>query len=134
MTDPVSLTAIATTTIFLTKGIEKISENIFQEAWQRGKEFLLRLRQKAPEIAEAIEKVSEYPALAEDEPEQYGIAILINQVEEVAAENLEIEQAARSVVEALNLAPVTIFNTSKLAEKIGLVVQKGTVNIDKFTF
>jgi hypothetical protein len=133
MTDPVSLTAIATTTIFLTKGIEKLSENIFQEAWQRGREFLSRLRQKAPILAEAIEKVSEYPALAEEQPDQYGIAVLINQVEDVAAQNLEIEQAAQLVTDALKSMPATISNTTKLAEKIGLIVQGGTVNIDKFT-
>ena len=134
MTDPISLTAVGTVTLLLTKGVEKFGENIAEEVWQKGKAFLDILKRKAPSHAEAIEKFVEQPMLAEQQPADYEIAVLVEQIESVTAQDPELQQAAQAVVDALRMQPGMIVNMRKLAEKIGLVVQGGTVQIDKFTF
>jgi hypothetical protein len=134
MTDPISLTAVGTVTLLLTKGVEKFGENIAEEVWQKGKAFLALLKRKAPSHAEAIEKFVEQPMLAEQQPADYEIAVLVEQIESVTAQDPELQQAAQAVVDALKMQPGMIVNMRKLAEKIGLVVQGGTVHIDKFTF
>jgi hypothetical protein len=122
--EPVSLTAGA---IVITKAFEKTGEILGEKALEKGGELLVLLRRKKPDTANAIEE-------AQQKPLDYGQAYLeaTTKVEEAAKEDPEIAQAVENVADAVKSQPAAVQNLSKLAEKIGMVIQGGTVNITNF--
>jgi flagellar biosynthesis/type III secretory pathway M-ring protein FliF/YscJ len=130
--EPVELTAAAIATLFLTKALEKTGEKLGEEAFKQGGKLLQLLKRKSPETASAIEKVVQNPELAEQQPQDYGVAVLIEKVEETAKAEPEVAAALRDWANVVQSQGSTIQNFTKLAEKIGMVVQGGQVNIDTF--
>ena len=128
MIDPISLSAEALTTLVLTKALEKGGETLGEKTLEQVGRLIQLLRRKSPVTASAIEKVAEQPELAEQQPEDYGEAVLVAQVQEAARADEEIAEAVRALAEAVQAQPATIQNLEKLAEKIGIVNQGGTIN------
>ena len=79
-----------------------------------------------PATAAAIAQVAQNPALAEQQAQTYGTAALMAKVEEVAKNDVEIQQAAQEIQTAVQAQPGAIVNLTKLAEKIG-VLNQGTI-------
>lgn len=125
--EPATLTAAVLATIVVTKAFEKTGEILGEKALEKGGELLVLLRRKKPDTANAIEK-------AQQQPLDYGQAYLeaTAKVEEAAKQDPEIAQAVENVAEAVKSQPATVQNFGKLAEKIGMVIQGGTVNITNF--
>lgn len=129
--EPLTATVIAT--LILTKAFEKTGEELGAKALEQGGKLLALLKRKSPDTAAAIEKVAEQPALAEQEPANFGTAVLVEQVEAATADP-EVKQAVEELAAVARSQPGTVVNMTKLAEKIGIVNQGGTINIDNFTF
>ena len=129
--EPLTATLIAT--LILTKAFEKTGEKLGEAALAQGGKLLAVLRRKSPDTAVAIEKVVQQPELAEQEPENFGTATLVGQVEAATADP-KVKQAVDELSEAARSQPATIQNMTKLAEKIGIVNQGGTQTFSGNTF
>lgn len=125
MVDPASLSAGAITVMIATKAFEKTGEKLSESTWNLVGRFLNSLKRKSPTTATAIERVARQPELAEEQPDNYGIAVLISKVEEAAKDDLEIQQDIQAIANAIQAKPETVANMTKLAEKIGVLVQGG---------
>ena len=102
--DPASLSAAAIATLLLTKMVEKVGEELGKKLSDVGDKVLEQigilkqlLWRKAPKTASAIERVTYQPELIEQQPEDYGIEVLIKKMESLAKADLEMAE----VVEAL---------------------------------
>ena len=135
MTDPVSLSAGAIAVLVATKAFEKTGEKLSESTWNLVSKFLASLRRKDPSTATAIERVAQQPTLAEQQPADFGTAVLIDKVEKAATEDLEVRQDVQAIANTLQSQPGTIVNMTKLAEKIGVLnqgvihEQNNTINI-----
>ena len=125
MIDPISLSVEALATLVLTKALEKTGETLGEKTLEQVGKLIKLLRRKSPETASAIEKVAEQPQLAEQQPEDYGQAVLVAQVQEAAGADDEIAEAVRALAEAVQAQPATIQNFEKLA---GIVQQGNTIH------
>ncbi|MBW4513112.1 MAG: hypothetical protein KME64_42530 [Scytonematopsis contorta HA4267-MV1] len=125
MSDPVSLSAGAIAVLVATKAFEKTGEKLSESTWNLVSKFLSSLRRKDPSTATAIEKVAQQPTLAEQQPADFGTAVLIEKVEEAAKDDLEVRQNVQAIADALQSQPGTIVNMTKLAEQIGVLVIGG---------
>ncbi len=135
MTDPVSLSVGAVAVLVATKAFEKTGEKLSESTWNLVSKFLSSLRRRDPATATAIEKVAQQPELAQQEPDDFGIAVLINKVEESVKHDKEIAKDAQSIADALRSQLGTnIFNSTKLAEQIGVVVQGGNADFRGSSF
>lgn len=125
MTDPVTLSAGAIAVLVATKAFEKTGEKLSESTWNLVSKFLTSLKRKDPSTATAIERVAQQPTLAEQQPADFGTAVLIGKVEEAAKDDQEVRQDVQAIADALRSQPGTIINMTKLAEKIGVIVQGG---------
>ena len=125
MVDPASLSAGAIAVMIATKAFEKTGEKLSESTWNLVSKFLNSLKRKSPTTATAIERVAQQPELAEQQPDDYGMAVLISKVEEVAKDDLEVQHDLQAIANAIQAKPGTIANMTKLAEKIGVLVQGG---------
>jgi len=129
MSDPLTASAVALATLVVTKTAEKAAEKMGETlpdgVWGLGVRFVNALRRKDPETAEKIERVAQEPALAESQPADFGDAALVQQTQLAAQNDPDIQQIAAEMMAALQQQPGTIVNLTKLAEKIGVVVQGG---------
>ena len=141
--EPLTLAATAIAATILTKFWEKTGEKLSEELFEKSEEFYRSLKKKAPETASAIEKAPQAPM-------EYGQAVLEvqaiaqrdtelanhMQVLAIAAQqepNAALQQVIQEVLTTLQNQPPTVQNVGKVAEKIGLLVQGGTVNIQNFS-
>jgi len=124
MVEPISATVIAT--LIATKAFEKTGDKLGEGVWALVSKFLSTLKRKDPATAAAIAQVAQTPALAEKQAQTYGTAALMAKVEEVAKNDVEIQQAAQEIQTAVQAQPGAIVNLTKLAEKIG-VLNQGTI-------
>lgn len=124
--EPLTATVIAT--LIATKAFEKTGDKIGDGVWALVGKFLNALRRKDQATAAAIETVAKSPELAEQKPQDYGVATLVTKVEAVAQDDAEIQQAAQEIQTAVQAQPGAIANITKLADKIGVVNQGTIVN------
>jgi phosphoenolpyruvate-protein kinase (PTS system EI component) len=137
--DPLTLAATAIAATIMTKFWEKTGEKLGEKVFSESEKFLRALKTKAPETGIAIEKASEQPldygqavlevqALAVRDSE---IAEAIQSLVLVAEEepNVRLRNIAQEIINALRNQQPTVQNAGKLAEKIGVIVQGGSVNL-----
>ena len=95
MVEPISAAVIAT--LIATKAFEKTGDKLGEGVWALVSKFLSTLKRKDPATAVAIAQVAQNPALAEQQAQTYGTAALMAKVEEVAKNDVEIQQAAQEI-------------------------------------
>lgn len=98
-----TLTAATIATVLLTKMVEKLGEKageklpeLGEAVWKQVENLRQKLRHNDKETAKAIELVTVWPELVEQEPEDYGLAVLAEKME-LAAKDPEVAQ----IIEAL---------------------------------
>lgn len=121
-------TAGAIATLFLMKAIEKTGE-IFGEKVlvEKGGQLMKLLNRKSPDTARAIELVAQHPELIEQQPEDYGEAVLVEKVESAAKSDSEIALAVQALADAVKSQPQTNHNITNIAEKIYGNIQGGSI-------
>lgn len=141
--EPLTLAATAIAATIMTKFWEKTGEKLSEELFEKSEEFYKSLKQKAPETALAIEKVPQNSSA-------YGQAVLevraivdsdvelVEEMESLAVvaqkePNEKLQQVIGEILYTLQNQQPTVQNIGKVADKIGLLVQGGTVNIQNFS-
>lgn len=126
---------IAAVASILTKVIENTGETVGQKVWEKRAELMQLLKRKSPDTASAIELVTENPELAQQQPEDYGEAVLVEKVESAAKSDSEIAAAVQALADAVKSQPQSIEKITKIAdkvEKIGNVNQNTTIENQTF--
>lgn len=138
--EPLSSAAIAVATLILNKTFEKTGENLGEVvSSQIGKLWQLIKRKQLPQttaIEQADQPVDFGKAVLEVESTSKNDAELAQVIEQLASfieADPELFRKVQSTAEAVKQETSLIQNNAKLAEKIGLLVQGGTVNIENFT-
>lgn len=118
------LTAGLIATLVLTKAFEKTGEKLGDKVLEQSGKLLSLLKHKSSQTASAIEKVAQQPELATQEPANFGTAVLVKQVEAAAADP-EVKAAVQAVADAVQSQPSVVQNLTKVAEKVGILIQGG---------
>jgi hypothetical protein len=125
-----TLTAATIATVLLTKMVEKLGEmageklpDLGEAVWKQVENLRQKLRHNDKETAKAIDLVTVWPELVEQEPEDYGLAVLTEKME-LAAKNTEIAE----IIEAL-AAEVRPQLPSKVVQTLakGITSQEGNL-------
>jgi hypothetical protein len=137
--DPLTVAATAVAATVMTKAFEKTGEKLGEKVFDQSEKFLTSLRRKSPETASAIQKMPQEPldfgqavlevdALAKTDTE---LAAAIQGLAATAEQdpNPRLAEMVQIIISTLRSQQPTVQNMGKLAEKIGLVVQGGSVSI-----
>ncbi|MCC5622567.1 hypothetical protein [Nostoc sp. CHAB 5715] len=124
--EPLTAGAIALVTLLLNKTFEKTGEIIVAKVFDQGGKVVKLLKEKSPETASVIEIVQNNPQLAEQQPEDYGEAVLVERIKEQAVANPEIRAAVEALGEAAKSQPQlnTVIENWK-----GINIKGGTTTI-----
>jgi hypothetical protein len=125
-------TAGAIATLVLTKAIEKAGETLGEKVMEKGGKLMQLLKRKSPDTASAIEVAAQHPELVEQQPEDYGEAVLVEKVESAANSDSEIAAAVQALADAVNSQPQSIQKITKIADKVEKIgnVYQDKVNIE----
>lgn len=142
MIETLTPAVVAVATLILKKAFEKTGEKLGEAISSQANQLMQLIKRKPLPKTNEIEKP--------DQPINFGEAVL--EVEAVSTTDSELKetieklaaivkadpqlaQSLSTYVTALQQSqPSTIQNYGKLAEKIGMVVQGGTVNLDSMSF
>jgi len=139
--EPLTTGAIAIGALILNKAFEETGKELGKAVSQQVGNLLQLLKKKPLAKTEAITQAEpsadfkqavvelETVAKSDDEVSQAILA-----VEASVKADPELWQKIHDTAKAVNNEPTLIQNNSKLAEKIGLVVQGGTVNLQNLSF
>ena len=125
-------TAGAIATLVLTKALEKAGETLGEKVMEKGGKLMQLLKRKSPDTASAIEVAAQHPELVEQQPEDYGEAVLVEKVESAANSDSEIAPAVQALADAVkSQVPATTIENWK-----GINIKGGspTINNPNFTF
>lgn len=125
-------TAGAIATLVLTKAFEKAGETLGEKVMEKGGKLMQLLKRKSPDTASAIEVAAQNPELIEQQPEDYGEAVLVEKVESAANSDSEIAAAVQALADAVkSQVPATTIENWK-----GINIKGGspTINNPNFTF
>jgi hypothetical protein len=134
MADPVSLSAATIAVLTATKAFEKTGEKLSEATWNLVSKFLSSLKKKDLATAIAIEEVAQKPGLIDEQPGEFGIAVLVEKVEKASKEDINLRQSIEAISDAIRTNPKAIVNMTQLAEKIGVVIQGGEADFRGATF
>jgi hypothetical protein len=114
--DPATLSAAAIATLVVTKAFEKTGEVIGEKALEQGGKLVRLLKDKFPNTATAIER-------AEQQPLNYGEALLISKDVELAANSdREIAETVDAVAKEVQ---IQIQNSAAIHQLVQNVIQYG---------
>jgi hypothetical protein len=122
-----TFTAGAIATLVLTKAIEKAGETLGEKVMEKSGKLMQLLKRKSPDTASAIEVAAQHPELIEQQPEDYGEAVLVEKVESAAKSDFEIAQAVQALADAVKSQPQTSQSITNIAEKIYGNIQGGSI-------
>lgn len=125
-----TITAATIATLLLTRMTEKLGEKVGEKlpdlgeaVWKQVGNLKQKLRHNDKETAEAIERVTVWPELVEQQPEDYGLAVLTEKME-LAAKDPDLAQ----IIETL-AAEVRPQLPSKVVQTLarGITSQEGSL-------
>lgn len=122
-----TFTAGAIATLVLTKAFEKGGEILGEKVLEKGGKLMQLLKRKSPDTASAIELAAQHPELVEQQPDDYGEAVLVERVESAAKSDSEIAVAVQALADAVKSQPQTSQNITNIAEKIYGNIQGGSI-------
>ena len=147
--EPLTTAAIAASALVLNKAYEKIGEKLGEAFSAQLGRLVQLIRNKPMTKTQALLGTGDSMDAPNKLPADYSQAV--QELQSEATKDPELTQAIQSVeatvraepelllkvqklATALNEEPTLIQNNVKLAEKIGIVVQGGTVNLGNITF
>lgn len=138
---PLTSAAISVGALILTKAFEKTGDKLGEAVSNQVGNLLQLLKKKTITKTEMIAQaepsadfklaVSELETVAKTDDE---VSLAILAVENAVKDDPELLQKIQATVKVVKDEPTLIQNNAKLAEKIGLVVQGGKVEIQTFSF
>jgi hypothetical protein len=137
--EPLTAGAIALLTLLLNKTFEKSGELIVAKAFEQGSKVFELLLHKHPDLSRRLAAAQKNPALPSQQPEDYGEAVLIEDIKSAAADpkikaaieelavqveeapkNSELEKAFTALAEVVRSQKQSTPNPAKIAETIGI--------------
>lgn len=99
--------AIAALTLVLSNTLEETDESLGEQVMAQAGKVIEQLKHKSKQIASSLEQAAQNPDLVIEQPEDYGVAVLVEKVEAKAKTDAElraaIEALAKKVEEAAKL-------------------------------
>lgn len=139
--EPLSSAAVVISSLIVTKAFEKTGETLGEVFTDQLGRFINLIKGKALPKTQSIETKSDTAdyeeAVTELELATKSDTELNTAVQELAQtieSDLSLLEKVRNTALLVKDEPTIIQNQTKLAEKIGLVVQGGEVNIENFSF
>lgn len=139
--EPLSSAAIAISSLIFTKAFEKTGEKLGESFSNRIGKFAELLKGRVLPKTQAIEAgtiktdynaaVQELEVVIESDAE---LSSVVGELSQIVESDPILYEKALSTAALVESEPTIIQNHNKLAEKIGLVVQGGEVNIKNFSF
>lgn len=139
--EPLSSAAIVIASLIATKAFEKTGEKLGEVFTDRLGKFINLVQSKTLPKTQAVETGAEAAnyeeavselELATQSDTQLSAAVL--EITQVVKSDPQLLEKVRNTAVLVQNQPNLIQNQTKLAEKIGLVVQGGEVNIENFSF
>jgi hypothetical protein len=121
--DPFTI-ATMVATLLATKAVEKVGEKLGEGAFTQGGKLVEVLKEKSPETVKRLEKAN---------PEEVIDAEIVAEVKRIAASDPEVQAAVNATAQAIQQQFGGVINQTKLAEKIGILIQGGNnpITIEK---
>lgn len=139
--EPLSSAAVVISSLIVTKAFEKTGEKLGEVFTERLGKFISLIKLKALPKTKAVqeksnsanfaEAITELEVAKQSDPELNSVVIELAQT---VQSNPSLLEKVRNTAVLVQDEPTIIQNQTKLAEKIGLVVQGGEVNIENFNF
>jgi hypothetical protein len=120
--DPLTV-ASAVALLILTKAVEKTGDKLGEKVVQSGNELWKSLRQRNPETAEEILKIAESSDLSRPETLNLATPAMISDIQQLADRDADLRQSLETAAQQWQLQSGGINNSSKIAEKIGILNQ-----------
>jgi len=114
--DPITAVTFVLTLV-ATSATERVGESLGEGVITATKNLLRILRQKSPDTVKRLESGADDPHVIDAE--------IIKEVQQAAAADPEVREALNTTAQAMQQQFGGVINQSKLAEKIGVVVQGG---------
>jgi hypothetical protein len=137
--EPITAGAIALLTLILDKTWDKTGDIIVDKIFQQGSKVFELLMHKDRDLSKRLAAAKENPALRSQQPEDYGEAVLIEDIKSAAADpkikaaieelavqveeapkNSELEKAFTALAEVVRSQKQSSPNPAKIAETIGI--------------
>jgi hypothetical protein len=120
--DPITIATIVAT-LLATKAVEKLGEKLGEGTIVQGKKLLDVLQRKSPETVLLLEAAN--PEVIDAE--------IVEEVKRVAGTDPEVRAAVDATAQAIQQQFGGVINQTKLAEKIGILIQGGNnpITIEK---
>jgi hypothetical protein len=138
--EPLTSAAIAIATLLFTKASEKSGEKLGEViSTQTGRLLQLIKRKSLPKTSaiETAQPIDYGQAVLELETAAQSDAELAQTIQQLAAiiqANPQLLKQIQATANAVESEPAIVQNQTKLAEKIGIVNQGGTINLDNMSF
>lgn len=139
--EPLSSAAIVIASLIATKAFEKTGEKLGEAFTDRLGKFINLVKSKnlpkTQEIQEKSDSVDFNTAVQELEvatQSDHELSTAVLELTQVVESDPKLLEKVRNTAVLVKDQPSLIQNQTKLAEKIGLVVQGGEVNIENFSF
>ena len=117
--DPVTLAVVALTAI-ATRATERVGEELGESAIEAARRLLSLLQRRSPKILKQLEAA---PTVESNEP--IDVEIIEQELRQAVENDSEVRAAVEETAEAMQQQFGTVINRTKLAEKIGLLIQGG---------
>ena len=117
--DPVTLAVVALTAI-ATRATERVGEELGESAIEAARRLLSLLQRRSPKILKQLEAA---PTVESNEP--IDVEIIEQELRQAVESDSEVRAAVEETAEAMQQQFGTVINRTKLAEKIGLLIQGG---------
>ncbi|HAX79256.1 MAG TPA: hypothetical protein DCY88_26390 [Cyanobacteria bacterium UBA11372] len=150
--EPLTAGAIALLTLLLNKTFEKSGELIVAKAFEQVSKVYELLMHKHPDLSRRLAAAKDNPALPSQQPEDYGEAVLIEDIKSAAADpkikaaieelaaqveeapkNSQLEKAFTALAEKVQAQRPNIQNTANVEDNYGIVAPGGSVSIGNFS-
>jgi hypothetical protein len=120
--DPLTV-ASAVALLILTKAVEKTGDKLGEKVVQSGNELWQSLRQRKPETAGEIVKIAESSDLSRSEALSLDAPTIISDIQQLANEDADFRRSVETAAQQWQVQSGGITNSSKIAEKIGVLNQ-----------
>jgi hypothetical protein len=120
--DPLTV-ASAVALLILTKAVEKTGDKLGEKVIQSGNELWQSLHQRKPDTAGEIIKIAQASDLSRTETLSLDVPTIISDIKQLANEDEDFRQSVERAAQQWQLQSGGISNSSKIAEKIGVLNQ-----------
>lgn len=120
--------ASAVALLILTKAVEKTGDKLGEKAVETGNELWNSLRQRRPETAAEIVRIAESSNLSRPEMIDVNASTVISDIQQLADEDGGFRRAVDTAAQQWQVQSGGITNSSKVAEKIGILNQGLVLN------